>query len=219
MKDFVMYVNRPNNIENENGFVSCRLTYVPPYERFDGIRQIQLAVREKVQFSDDGITVSIDFSEWIGHEKEEYFTSLIRFLYDHRNKWKYAFILEKAQEWQYRKMYIAIRTYLQGEIFINDRWSELKDLEAHLKECLPLDSNASKVLAKLLLTAVPEDYRNDDFLRALVNEINMDKSARTITIRHLQKYAEESDSLIAMTVPHNLILSVFRNEKEERDGK
>ena len=70
MKDFVMYVNRPNNIENENGFVSCRLTYVPPYERFDGIRQIQLAVREKVQFSDDGITVSIDFSEWIGHEKK-----------------------------------------------------------------------------------------------------------------------------------------------------
>lgn len=96
--------------------VYYRMPYVPIFDKeFYELKKLQVAIREKDFYEENNIVVAIDFSEWIGHESDSYFISTLRFLYDHKDKWKYVFVLNEPH---YEKMLKELQHYLNGEVFI-----------------------------------------------------------------------------------------------------
>lgn len=59
------------------------LPYAPPYEAFDGIRELQLAVRRMGAFPPEAL--ALDLTEWVGHEEEEWLEITAMYLHDHRH--------------------------------------------------------------------------------------------------------------------------------------
>ena len=68
--------------------VYFKLPYVPPCDPFKELRRLILRIRENTGLRANfrGV-VAIEVSDWIGHEREEYFTVLLKYLYDHRAFW------------------------------------------------------------------------------------------------------------------------------------
>lgn len=79
------------------GLTPCvyfKMPYVRPCDPFGGLRHLILRIREStgLRACYKGI-VAIEATEWLGHEGEEYFTVLLKFLYDHRHIWQAALVL------------------------------------------------------------------------------------------------------------------------------
>ena len=83
--------------------------YVLPYERFDGIRALQLAIH---RHPEKGPGIIIDLSQWVEHEKEEYFTVFMQFLHDFRTGYDYTFVVPDVDERIAYEMFKAVKTYV-----------------------------------------------------------------------------------------------------------
>ena len=64
--------------------VFYKLLYVLPYNTFNGIKNFQIATKYHPfeGTSDISMIVSVDLSEWIGHESEDYIKIFFKFLAD-----------------------------------------------------------------------------------------------------------------------------------------
>lgn len=73
--------------------VFFRMRYEAPLKPFTGIKKLILAIRRKtgLQSGFHG-AVGIDVSPWKGHEEEEYFQILLKYLYDNSGEWDLTFI-------------------------------------------------------------------------------------------------------------------------------
>lgn len=118
--EFVMIVSEEDDdskiYDIEQFSVYYRMPYIPIFEKdFNELKKLQVAIREKDFYEENNIVVAIDFTEWIGHENDSYFISTIRFLHDHKDKWKYLFVLNEPH---FERMLKEIQHYLTGEVFI-----------------------------------------------------------------------------------------------------
>ena len=107
----------PEAFEGEQPYVYMKLRYAPAYEPFRGVKSLILTVRQKtgMRAAFKGI-VAADVSEWITHEKEEYFTIFLKFLHDHRKGWKFLFTVGRADRGQVRGLLMETMRYLKPKI-------------------------------------------------------------------------------------------------------
>lgn len=92
-KNFILLVTREGirntdsmvrQLVNRGEIIFFTLPYTPPYNKFEGIKKLQVAIRPRAFTSNSNrhIPVSINVKEWIGHENEEYFEYFFMFLSD-----------------------------------------------------------------------------------------------------------------------------------------
>jgi len=98
-----------------NDSVLFKLVYVPPYEDFRELKQLQLRTKDADLFGGD-VYVIMDLSEWVRHETEEYFTVTMKYLHDQSYKWRYIFTVGNNTLNSVKPMLGVIKRYLHGEV-------------------------------------------------------------------------------------------------------
>ena len=103
----------PEDFAGKTPCVFFKMPYIPPYETFRELRQLILCIRENTGLRSHfrGL-VAIEVTAWLGHEREEYFTVLLKYLYDHSGLWQPAFVLNSATEVQLRRFLSACARYI-----------------------------------------------------------------------------------------------------------
>lgn len=196
--------------------VLCKLSYCPPYEAFTGLKKIQLAVRRKDIFERKQITLSIDISEWIGHEDEEYFTSFLRFLYDHRNGWKYIFVVNCERTVDVRDVYLAVRYYLRGRLVMDNKWHDAEKMKSYLHQVMRFDRPSAALFADFVLSEVPKKCHTDEFIRVVSEEIKTASGHPIISTKDFRDYVKDPVSMVALMLPSNALESL-RNKTSEKE--
>lgn len=196
--------------------VLCKLSYCPPYEAFTGLKKIQLAVRRKDIFEREQITLSIDISEWIGHENEEYFTSFLRFLYDYRNSWKYILVVNCERTVDIREVYLAVRCYLRGRLVVDNKWHDVEKMKSYLHQVMRFDRASAALFAEFVLSETPKKCRTDEFIRVVSEEIKAASGHPIISTKDLQDYIKDPVSIAVLMFPSNALESL-RNKTSEKE--
>ena len=107
------FQKHPERFRGRQPYAFCRVRYVPPCERFPELRRLILCVKEvtglRAEFR--GI-MAAEVSEWLGREEEEYFTVLLKYLYDHRDIWQGWLVVRNCPERQMARFLSACALYL-----------------------------------------------------------------------------------------------------------
>lgn len=109
---------KPGTFAGKTSCVYFKFPYVPPCEQFRELRHLILRIRENTGLRANfrGV-VAIEMDEWIGHEREEYFTVLLKYLYDHRTYWRIAAILNRCTTSQINRFLTCCSTYMTPRQF------------------------------------------------------------------------------------------------------
>lgn len=101
----------PESFDWQRACVYYKLDYVPPCDRFQGLRQLILRVRGAAGLRADyrGV-VAVEVSQWLGHEREEYFTAFLKYLADNAHTWRTVLVVEETPRLQ--KLLCAVAPYL-----------------------------------------------------------------------------------------------------------
>lgn len=108
----------PDSFSGERPCVFFRLPYTQPCNNFTDLRRLILQVRDATGLRADfhGI-VAIDATEWIGHEQEEYFTVVLKYLYDHLDLWRPVMVLSGCSAPAYRRFLTNCAKYITPRPF------------------------------------------------------------------------------------------------------
>lgn len=151
------------------GMTSCvyfKMPYVQPCDSFRELRRLILRVRENTGLRADfkGI-VAIEATEWLGHEKDAYFTVLLKYLYDHRDTWRAAFILNHATPAQFQRFTSACACYVTPRMFDVRVFSDRDRLcrlihESFRNQCAGISLSAAEILAEAMGKAELKNSRS-----------------------------------------------------------
>ena len=185
--------------------VFFRLNYVPPYEKFQELRLLLLRVKEaKGMRAEFRGVVAIDVTEWLGHEGEEFFTVILKYLYDHRNSWMSAFVLCNSTETQQRKLAVACAAYISPVVedvslfFRNDRLARMLQLRFHAAGRSILRSTLNR-LAETLTSPELAQVRSLTLLDRVVEDLAaMSAQKKVVNIEIVQKYLADPYSTLTM---------------------
>lgn len=143
----------PSDFSGKTPCVYFKMPYVPPCESFKELRHLILRVFENtgLRANFKGI-VSIEATEWLGHEQEEYFSVVLKYLYDHRDIWRPAMILNNCSETQLRRFLSACVKYITPQVYDGRIFTNRQTLETLLEEALLDRQYTLSKKAKVLLT-------------------------------------------------------------------
>ena len=150
------------------------LPYAPPYESFEGIRDLQLAVRRMGAFPPE--CLALDLTEWIGHEEEEYFEITAMYLHDHRDLWNYVFLVREREAGDCAALFFTLRAFLAGELREDRTFADRETFAAYLTERFPVERSAADRLASVLTKPTPQArmLRSYPRVNALMEELARD---------------------------------------------
>lgn len=192
-----------------------KMNYTMPFSEFWGIKEIQLAVKTFDPFNEGDIVLAIDVSDWAGHEDEEYFVSTVRFLYDHKEKWKYLFVLRAASEKDALGMFLTIRQYMSGRIHKDEKWDSEEKLAEYLEKSEMFTPAAADVFGRIVLLDKFEKCRSESFIHMVAEEIRESTGCKKIGMREFFDYAESPHGVIRLMVSEEKV----RMLKEAAMGK
>ncbi len=172
-----------------------KVCYVPPYENPGMIRDIQLAARRHDVFCRSRICMVLDITEYVGHENDEYFVALVRFLYDHRDRWFFEFVVRHSLDRDVRKMYSLIRSYMKGTVVVDGRWENHEELASRIR-AYSFDTDSSKAMAKLMFTEDFSNCRSEDFISDIADDVLRISGGSTITLQDLLNYAGNNSGML-----------------------
>lgn len=108
----------PQTFAGKESCVYFKLPYIPPCDPFKELRRLILRIRENtgLRANFHGV-IAIEVTEWIGHEREEYFTVLLKYLYDHRTFWRIATVLNGCTPNQINRYLSCCSKYITPRLF------------------------------------------------------------------------------------------------------
>ncbi len=197
--------------------VLYKVTYTPPYECFTGIKGIQLAVRKHDVFEKQGVVVAIEFTEYLGHETEEFFVTTLRFLSDMSSKWEYIFVIRGGSSETIRRMYAAARCYMNGKLIQNCCCREIKDISRQLHDC-SFDSAASDCLAEVLFAEEFSCCRSAVFYNDIASEILSDTGGSVVSVADLMDYVRKEGNSLEIIGGQRAVNSICTFRRREEIG-
>lgn len=187
---------------NEN-HMFFTLPYVPPYEKLD-LGKLQIAEREENIFSEP-ITLIINLTEWIGHEKEDYFTISTKFFFDMRSKWKYIFTINSKDVDAIKAIFILFRSYkMFGTLELDQNWKTPESLKEHLVNDFNWSLDSASLFAKLLHSPNLDGYKTDVFIDTVSEEIRTTQNCRKITADDFEAYLEFKNGIVSLIYKGNI---------------
>ena len=202
----------PKDFAGKTPCVYYKIPYVPPYETFRELRRLILRIRENTGLRDHfrGV-VAIEVTDWLGHEGEEYFTVLLKYLYDHRELWQPAFVLNSGTEAQTRRFLFACASYITPRLFDISLFSCPDQLRQTIRrECglqgKIITRDAAQTLAETLISSKFRHARSLSLIQRTAEELVAGSlSSGIITVEAVSEYLTDPHSLLAMiagkTVP------------------
>lgn len=185
--------------------VYFRMPYVQPCDSFGELRRLILRVRENtgLRASYKGI-VAIEATEWIGHEREEYFTVLLKFLYDHRDLWQAAMVLKDCTPAQLQRFLSACVRYVTPKVFDMKLFEDADALrsviqEAFRKRNAGISHEAAAMLAASMANPALKDARSLTFIERTIEEVlSRHDARREITADSVRGYLLDDCSALAL---------------------
>lgn len=119
-----------SQIGENSEIIFFKLRYTAPYNPFDGIKQLQLAMRfHPFQASTfEKKNISIDLSEWHGHIGEEYLEIFFKYIHDLDDKvfeYNYIFTVADFKESEVKTLFMIMSGYFsKGESMNKDYYSD-----------------------------------------------------------------------------------------------
>lgn len=167
----------PRQFQGKAAGVFFRFQYVAPCETFRELRRLILEVQENtgLRASFKGI-VALETSQWIGHEREEYFTVMLKYLYDHRDHWQVVMVLKDCSCTQLQRFLAACAAYMtprvvDERIFTNeDRLDELIR-QSFSSKGYTLRKEARKLLATQLASPACAKARGLTLIGRVADEV------------------------------------------------
>jgi len=195
-------ISCPAAFNAEKSGIAYVMKYIPPFDKhFDLLFRLQGIAAEEARFQDEyrGY-ILVDVSEYLQHEKEEWFDISLKFLHDRNELWKYIFLVDmnnvRAGNDMVAKilslMYCRVQDLRETDDCMQKRFirEQCKALE------LPCDSGAYR-----LLEALAKEYPNDSlrtFLAELADRLGGEEK---ITAAMIRECAESADSVMRYTLP------------------
>lgn len=217
---------RTRNPRDFAGNVSCvyyKMPYVQPCEPFEELRRLIERVRENTGLRADfrGI-VAIEAVEWLGHEKEEYFTVLLKYLYDMRDVWRAAIVLKEATHAQIQRMASACSDVITPRPFEVRVFTQPERLCALLHEAfqrrgVKADGKAIGILAQVLARPELRKARSLAMIERTVEELtDLSAGREEVTADAVREYVMDPWSALTMMAGKVLIPERSAEIEEEK---
>lgn len=199
--------------------VFYRLRYVPPYENFNELRSLILKVKEKTGLRAEfrGI-VAIEVSEWEGHETEEYFSIILKYLYDHCSNWYSSLVIKDLPHSKITKLLRCCAIYITPIIIDKRVYKDTETLSKLIqsrfvqKQC-NVQNDATGLLANRLISERYIQTRSLTFVDRVVDEIIIFASKNnTVDKSVIQNYLRKSSTIIS------LFDGLISEKRESRDN-
>lgn len=187
-------------IENHMFFT---LSYVPPYEKLD-LGKLQIAEREQNIYGEP-ITIIINLSEWLGHEKEDYFIISTKFFYDMRSRWKYIFTINSKNADAIKDMFIIFRSYkMFGSLELDVNWETQESLKKHINKDFDWSLESASLFAKILFSPDFDNYKTDLFIETVSEEIRRTQGCGKITTDEFESYLKFENGIVSLLCEENI---------------
>lgn len=217
--------SQPALFTGESPQVFYRLRYTPPYENFHEIRHLILRIRKAAGLCSSyrGI-VAIDISEYRNHEEDEYFTVLLKYLYDCSDFQSLIFVCCQYSEKDMQRLRSACMKYftVRQESL---RFFEKEPLQriignAFREAGIKAGDDASELLADVLCREEFVPWRSLQLLERLPREIAAErkqnqKRKQTLQAAEIRSFLQNPDSSLCMMAGHVLL----QTQKEDQNEK
>ena len=183
-----------------------KLRYIPPYEDLKKLLSALQIKERKENIFGDNITLVLDTTEWVGKENDEYFSIIVKFLSDMNFRWNYIFTINLKKTECMNLMFCFMRQYMQGEMIKDLTWENKKSLETFLMKSLNYSSTAASIMSSLFLHPKMEEYRSNDMLEKITQEI-MDTSVNIngpILDKDIKNYLKKQNNIINLMLGNDL---------------
>lgn len=167
----------PGSFSGERPCVFFRLPYTPPCNSFTDLRRLILQVRDATGLRADfhGI-VAIDATEWLGHEQEEYFTVVLKYLYDHLDLWRPVMVLSGCSAPAFRRFLTNCAKYITPRpfrlhLFRDPELLERTTLQSLTDQGRTIDPEGLRLLTETLAQPALAPVRSLDLIRRTVEEL------------------------------------------------
>lgn len=180
------------------GRIPCvfyRLRYVPPCENFRELKNLILRIENAkgLRAHFHGI-VALEVSEWMGHEREEYFSVILKYMYDHRKYLHCAMVLRECPEQRLQKFLDAVDIYIDSQVKDGTVFTNLPRLTEFVEDTFrsmgsPIRPPAAEMLAEYLLHSSEGRAKSLTIIDRAAEEIlNLSGCAREIKEKDIQRY-------------------------------
>lgn len=195
----------PQAFAGKEACVYFKLPYVPPCDTFQELRRLILRIHEStgLRANFKGV-VAIEAGEWIGHEREAYFTVLLKYLYDHRSLWKPALILNHCTPAHVNRFLSHCARYITPRLFPADLFSAPETLcrliqQAFHRQGRKITQEAAARLAEAMARPELQDARSLALIDRIVAELisGMDTPG-AVTADNVRGYLLEPHSTLTM---------------------
>lgn len=215
-------LSKQSNLLNKtNSYVFYRMKYETPEQKFSGLRKLILAIRNKtgMRSSYKGI-VGIDITAWKGHESEEYFQIIEKYLYDNCDDWQLVFICSNYSDQEFAELQYHCVNYF----VIERRQANVYETD-HLGRCIKdtisaFGANAEKEgiqrLEEVLRSEEMKDYRSIQMIRRIVYELCLSlecQKEKIITDQAVREYLD-SPSCVLHILSGRCVTGGFDEYKE-----
>lgn len=213
----------PKDFAGEAPCVFFKLQYTAPCESFTELRRLILEVRSKtgLRANYKGI-VAIDMSEWINHEREIFFSIVLKYLYDHRAIWQPVMLLRDCSIGQVQHFLRSCALYLTPKvvdqnIFTNDERLEFRVMECFSKKGYTLRREARKLLVEQLRSDRYAKARSLTLLERVADELVMGfEGKKEITESQVRKYFQNPYTALAMLTGESILPRKAKDDENEK---
>ena len=186
-------------------YVYFKMPYIQPCDNFKELRRLILRIRDQtgLRANYKGI-VAIEVTEWIEHEREEYFTIFLKYLYDHRDQWQAALVLNDCKPAQMHRFLTACVRYMMPKLIhirlFEDATSLFDVLQATFQKCgKRISHDATSMLAEAMVKPELKDVRSlESIERTIAEVITYSGDPTQITKNHVRDYLQNTCSMLAM---------------------
>lgn len=215
----------PCDFSGETPLIFYRLRYTPPYENFREIRNLILLTRKACGLRScyRGI-LAVDVSEYRGHEEDEYFTVLLKYLYDTSTFQSLIFVCCRYTEKDMKKLCGVCMKYFsvtQEYLRLFERTVLKKIIEnAFTESGVKAGEDAAELLADVLCREELSPWRSLQLIERLPLEITAErkknqKRNRTLHAGEIRSFLQDPGSSLCMMAGHIL----FTKQKEDNNEK
>lgn len=212
----------PQAFAGKEACVYFKLPYVPPCEPFKELRRLILRIRENtgLRANFKGV-VAIEVTEWVGHEKEDYFTVVLKYLYDHRKFWNIAAVLNGCSENQTARFLAECSRYITPQLFPIRVFSDMETLN-HLicrifdRYGRPISPKGAELAAAALMRPELKNARSLTLILRVAEEIlALPEDGKPVTAALVREYLMDACSTPVMIAGGTLLAERGKLDEKE----
>lgn len=233
---FSAYKEQQKLFLGDSPYVFVRLRYTPPYEKNMELKKLITQIHKAAGLRSEfrGI-IFIDPSEYRGHEGEEFFVILLKYLYDNAANCSIIMTCCQYSDSELSRLFNSCMRFFpvfKKRIYLFNRSSLVSLLDFSFREAgITCDPPAIRLIAELLESPMLRDYRNLQLIRripfeisrqsivekrqALADPFHRHAATPTVSRQDVEDYFRRPDSIICMMAGHALVSRTTKEKGHE----